>query len=380
MSHIQRYGLLLWLTLKSYMKPAYFLIFILLAPASLGLIAGLGNRANLTNDVHVAIVDQLEDADSAAMIDYFRDNHWDVLLTDHASAQQWLKYGEIDAIITIKPELKDYLAGNNRVRYVEVEQEQSSLMQLSLMMTITAYGDSEQLVREFADELADLAGKQGQDPVAIRAQYYERMAEYENGLAQDPVAFENRIDQPRQTVLVGDYSLLLLYLAVAAVSQTSLLERPIRRLLAVPGAFRADFTAIYVVHYVSGFLQILVYSLAMAGASGRPIMPASLLTLAVYLLCVMTLAFWLLLMPKDTRLFCGLFLVFLLALFGGILFPLPGNTMVKFGQYTPLGWAMAALSGLETDLPHSLIALICLVLTLTGLLAVREQGRKQSRI
>ncbi len=380
MRHIQRYGLLLWLTLKSYMKPAYFLIFILLAPASLGLIAGLGNRANLTRDVRVAIVDQLEDADSAAMIDYFRDNHWDVLLTDHASAQQWLKYGEIDAIITIKPELKDYLAGNNRVRYVEVEQEQSSLMQLSLMMTITAYGDSEQLVREFADELADLAVKQGQDPEAIRAQYYDRMAEYENGLAQDPVAFENRIDQPRQTVLVGDYSLLLLYLAVAAVSQTSLLERPIRRLLAVPGAFWADFTAIYVVHYLSGFLQILVYSLAMAGASGRPIMPASLLTLAVYLLCVMTLAFWLLLMPKDTRLFCGLFLIFLLALFGGILFPLPGNTMIKFGQFTPLGWAMAALSGLETDLPHSLIALICLVLTLTGLLAVREQGRRQSRI
>ena len=380
MSQIKRYVLLFWLTLKSVMKPSSLLIFIVRAPASLGLIAGLGNRANLTTEVRVAIVDELADEDSADMIDYFRANHWDVLLADHETAEKWLSHGAINAIIKIKPELRDFLAGDKTKRYVEVEQPPSSLIQLSLMMTITSYADAEQLIREFEDELSNLAARKGQDKDLIREQYQARMSEYKGGLVQDPVIFENRLAQTRKTVLVGDYSLLLLYLAVAAVSQTALLKRPVRRLLAVPGAFFADFSVIYLVNFLLGFMEVLVYSLSLSGPAGTPWAAANLPGLVVYLLELQALAFWLLLMPEDTRLFCGLFLTFLLALIGGVLFPLPGNAMLKYAQFTPLGWAMAALSGLGTDLPPLHVAALALLLTLLAALAVREQGRKKSRI
>lgn len=380
MKQIRRYALLFWLTLKSVIKPSNLLIFILLAPASLGIIAGLGNRANMSSEVRVAIVDELSDEDSADMIEYFRANRWDVLLADHETARQWLSHGEVNAIITIKPELRDYLAGDKRKRYVEVEQAPSSLIQLGLMMTITSYADGEQLVREFEDELSDLALRNGQDQNSIREQYQKRMAEYINGLAKNPVDFDNRITQPRQTVLVGDFSLLLLYLAVAAVSQIALLERPVRRLLAVPGAFGIDFSAIYLVNVLLGFMEALVYSLAMSAAAGIPWAAAHLLCLFIYLLELQALAFCFLLMPRDTRLFCGLFLTFLLALIGGVLFPLPGNAMLKYSQFTPLGWAMAVLSGLEVDLSPLLVAALSLLLTCLAVLAVREQGRRKSRI
>lgn len=380
MSQIKRYALLFWLTLKSFMRPSYFLIFLVLAPASLGFIAGLGNRANLSCELRVAIVDQLEDEDSAALIEYFQANHWDILLADRETAQQWLRHGEVKAVVTIKPELKAYLEGKSREPFVEVEMEEASLMQLSLMMTVAAFGDSEQLIREFENELASLAAKAGQDPEIMRAKYQERMAQYENGLAEDPIVFDNRTDQPRRSILVGDYSLLLLYLAVAAVSQISLWERPIRRLLAIPGAWTRDFLLTYAVNLLMGLSQVLVYSLMMTWAAGRPFLASSLLTLLVYLVSVQTLAFWLLLLPKDTRLFIGLLLAFLLALPGGVLFPLPGPTMLNFGQYTPMGWAMANLSGLETRLSSGLVSLVALGLTCLAAWAVQEQGRRHSQI
>ena len=55
---IERFLLLWWLKVKSLLRPAIFVSFILLAPILLGLIAGYGNRMNYSEEIQMCIRDR----------------------------------------------------------------------------------------------------------------------------------------------------------------------------------------------------------------------------------------------------------------------------------------------------------------------------------
>lgn len=348
---MKRLLLLLWLHLRSLARPGIIIVFVLLAPLLLGLVAGYGNKMNYSTEVRVAIVDLDESEESARLQTDLAARGWQLHAVDGAAAGDLLAMGSVGAVMRIGPQYDAFVQGRAASADIHFEQTDQSLMQVTIRQSVLLYAESRRTETEMRQNIRAARARAGDSVESLDADMSALIEHYRKNEGAMPIHYENRAAGPlRRTLAVADFSLEAFYLAVLAVLAVTS-QKPLRtRLLSIPGAAPLSVVLSYLVWLVLGLIQIVLFTAAMAWAMNDATLLQMISPLVAAYALILALAGWLHHLATDIALYLGLFLAFLLSLVGGVFFPLPGPMLTEVARYTPLGWIYAYQSGLA-DLP-----------------------------
>ena len=339
---IERFLLLWWLKVKSLLRPAIFVSFILLAPILLGLIAGYGNRMNYSEEIRVILVDLDQSEASADLIDQLKLRGWEVVLKDREDAARMLEMGDAGVVITVGERFSRFVDGQEEEAGIDMVMAEQSLMQVTVRQSLMLYAESQRTLGMLERNIHEYYRRNGLPTDTIEAELETLITYYRAEEGAMPIEYVNRpVQPPRRTVVVGDFTLEVLYLAVLAVIAATSQQRKAIRLLSIPYATTVDILLGFAVWLVFGFLQIVLYIGAMYLTSGDQAIFSMLFPVFTYFALVLSIASALRHLEREIGLYLGLFSTFILAVIGGVFFPLPGVFLTRVAQFTPLGWIYA---------------------------------------
>lgn len=371
---MKRYALLFWLKLKSVVRPWTIVVFILVAPLLLGVFSGYGNRMNRNIDVSIAVTDETMSEASTTFKDTLRGRGWQLIETDLATAETMLEMDDVGVTLRIGPHFDEFIRGEQNEADLHIRMNAHNLMQMTIRQSIMLYVETQRTYHQYVNNTIAIQARNGVDTTHSKQTFDELTAYYRDAEAAMPIQYVNRSDEPmRRTITVGDFSLQSLYMAVLAVIATTTLNKAEKRYIAVYGASFSDTILGYLVWLFFGAIQISVFTLAMQIISRDATVFYMLLPALTTYGLLLALATWLRHLEIDMRLYIGLFLSILLALFGGVFFPLPANILRNAAQWTPLGWFYAY----QLQAATAPMWLIWTASTLSLLLAARSLGRQK---
>ena len=186
---------------------------------------------------------------------------------------------------------------------------------------------------------------------------------------------DDEMGQALPLIQVPDVAVEVLFLSVFSLLGSLMLADAAtqRRMRSLPGGLRRDYFATLLALAVSGFAQLGL----MVGIT-RLLMPSTtrpanyLPVMTVLLVLMLAFGQLVALIPGDRRFVPASLLLFISVLAGGTLLRLPAFWVERVGQYTPHGWALAKLMGMETTFSTPLVALAALSLLV---LAYQLQSR-----
>lgn len=339
---VERITLLWWLKVKSLMRPVIFVSFILLAPLLLGLIAGYGNRMNYSEETRVIVVDLDQSEASRLLISHLRERGWDVLEAAQEDAERMLQMGDAGISITLGDRFDRFVAGQEDDADIHFQMAEQSLLQVTVRQSLMLYAESQRTLGMLERNTREFYRRNDLPTENVETELAALIAYYREAEGAMPIEYINRPEENlRRTVVVGDFTLEVLYLAVLAVIAATTEQREKKRLRAIAHATTTDSLLGYAVWLVFGFLQIVLYTGAMALTMADKRMFSMLFPLFTYFALILALASFLKHLAPEIGLYLGLFTTFMLALIGGVFFPLPGVFLTRFAQFTPMGWIYA---------------------------------------
>lgn len=339
---MKRYALLFWLKLKSVVRPWTIVTFILVAPLLLGLFSGYGNRMNRNTDVSIAVTDEAQSEASATFKNTLSARGWQLIETDLTTAETMLEMDDVGVMLRIGPQFDEFISGEQNEADLYINMNEHNLMQMTIRQSVMMYVETQRTYHQYVNNAMAIQARNGVDTTNTKQEFDELTSDYRESEAAMPIHYVNRSTEPlRRTITVGDFSLQSLYMAVLAVIATTTLSKPQKRLIAVYSASFTDTILGYLVWLFLGAIQISVFTLAMERISGDATVFRMLLPAVTAFGLLLALATWLRHLEVDMRLYFGLFISFLFALFGGVFFPLPAKILQNVAQWTPLGWFYA---------------------------------------
>lgn len=344
---MKRLLMLLWLHVKSLTHPLTLIVFVILAPLTLGLVSGYGNKMNYDTDVQVAVVDRSQSPESADLIDAMDARGWRLHIVSDDDADRLLKMGDVASVMRIGEAFSAFINGNATEADIELNQTEHSLLQSSIRQSVMLFAESRRSVSLIEQNVRQYHQRQNLPSDHISDEMARLIEHYRANEAALPIHYVNRPDRPlRKTIVVGDFSLEVLYLTVLAVIGATAEKNGRKRLLSLPHGLTVHLVTGYVAWLLPGLIQIVLFTAAMAFAMSQAALFFMVFPLFTYFALMLALAFWLKHLNPEIGLYLGLLFSFVLALLGGVFFPLPGQLLMNVAQYTPAGWIYAYQLGL----------------------------------
>lgn len=367
-----------WIKLKMLARRPLLLVFCLLVPLLLSLLAGSTVQRNSMAHIQAAYLDMADNESShklRSMLDSSRLG-WHPI--EEGAISRALALGQLDGVVIIPAQYGDltgtglvddaftceFLPGRNTTAGHLVRE---NFLISNLALAVEAKLQKDLLTSEGARglTLADIDR-------LLTASAEEARRE---GAVLKLVIREGDMAETLPLVQVPDIAIDILFLSVFSLVASLMLADAgtQRRLRSLPGGFRRDYLATLLSLTLAACLQVFL----MAGIS-KLLMPRAsrpsnyIPVMAVLLLFMLAMGQLVALIPGDRRFVPASLLLFASVLTGGSLIQLPAVWMDKIGQYTPHGWALAHMSGMSVSLSVPAAAGLALVLLILAYLAQKH--------
>lgn len=367
-----------WIKLKMLARRPLLLVFCLLVPILLSLLAGATVQRNSMAHIQAAYLDMADNESShklRSMLDSSRLG-WHPI--EEGAISRALALGQLDGVVIIPAQYGDltgtglvddaftceFLPGRNTTAGHLVRE---NFLISNLALAVEAKLQKDLLTSEGARglTLADMDR-------LLTASADEARRE---GAVLKLVIREGDMAETLPLVQVPDVAIDILFLSVFSLVASLMLADAStqRRLRSLPGGFRRDYLATLLSLTLAASLQVFL----MAGIS-KLLMPQAsrpsnyIPVMAVLLLFMLAMGQLVALIPGDRRFVPASLLLFASVLTGGSLIQLPAVWMDKIGQYTPHGWALAHMSGMSVALSVPVAAGLALVLLILAYLAQKH--------
>lgn len=367
-----------WIKLKMLARRPLLLVFCLLVPILLSLLAGATVQRNSMAHIQAAYLDMADNESShklRSMLDSSRLG-WHPI--EEGAISRALALGQLDGVVIIPAQYGDltgtglvddaftceFLPGRNTTAGHLVRE---NFLISNLALAVEAKLQKDLLTSEGARglTLADMDR-------LLTASADEARRE---GAVLKLVIREGDMAETLPLVQVPDVAIDILFLSVFSLVASLMLADAStqRRLRSLPGGFRRDYLATLLSLTLAASLQVFL----MAGIS-KLLMPQAsrpsnyIPVMAVLLLFMLAMGQLVALIPGDRRFVPASLLLFASVLTGGSLIQLPAVWMDKVGQYTPHGWALAHMSGMSVALSVPVAAGLALVLLILAYLAQKH--------
>jgi hypothetical protein len=336
------YGLLFALTFRANFRLASVIVLLLIVPIVLGLTAGEGNRLNYSNELVLAVADEDDTEESRELIDSLVTRGWVLHPMTVEEAEPVVERGDAAGLLRIGAGFSDYINGGDKDTAVTFETSEDSLIQSTvrqtLVLRIETMRSNRLLKLRSAAEHLDIAGE---IQPGHESRFDADVELYARTQAALPLTYVGRTtERVRHTIVVSDLSLLVLYLTALAVILWVKMKQPAieSRLKSIPGAKRANFILTYAAYLLAGALVIFVFLVTMRLSMGDSVSVLEFLRIVTFYGLLLVMTSYLRYLDAEIGLYLGLMAVFLLALGGGAIIPLPSRIFTNIAQYTPHGW------------------------------------------
>lgn len=349
---------LIRLKLSVMVRRPLLIVFCLVMPVLLSLLAGSTLARNDLSTIQGAYVDHADNESSAELIELLRSSglHWTEIPEEES--QRAIATGIADGIVIIPAHYGDrqaadgdlektfiatYLPGKNAIA--------SDLVLENLRVAALA------LTREaiLVDDLLEMADSTSFSHRAMYARLRKSADEARaEGASLKLDIYNVPENQKARIVQIPDFAVEILFLSIFSLLASLMMADPAtqRRLRTIVGGPLRDYISSVSALAIAGLIQLALMAgltqLIIPGVSRPdnywPVM-------GVFLLLMLAFGQLVSLMPSEQRFVPASLLLFLFALIGGTFIKLPSLFVERIGQYTPHGWAFARLSGMATTFP-----------------------------
>lgn len=367
-----------WIKLKMLARRPLLLIFCILVPILLSLLAGATVQRNNMAHIQAAYLDKADNESShklRSMLDASRLG-WHPIT--EGEINRALALGQLDGVVIIPSDYGDlsradlvddifactFLAGRNTTA--------AHLVRENFLISNLALAVEAKLQKD----LMTLEGAQGLNLADMDRLLTEttRLARQEGAVLKLDIR-EGNMAEVLPLVQVPDVAIDILFLSVFSLVTSLMLADAgtQRRLRSLPAGFRRDYLATLLALFTAASLQVFL----MAGLS-QLLMPGTsrpsnyLPVMTVLLLLMLAMGQLVALIPGDRRFVPASLLLFVFVLAGGSLIQLPAVWIDKVGQFTPHGWALAQMNGMTVTLSLPLGGALALALLYLAYLAQKH--------
>lgn len=360
--------LLTGLKLKLIARRPTVLAFCVILPLLLSLLAGATVVRNDLSNLQPGYVDLADNDESHRLISMFESSElgWRVVREDEIARA--LELGTLDGVLVIPehfgmPEststideryAAEFIHGKNELAG-DLIRENYSIAVLALAMNAKLLKDLSGLEGAKTLSTQEIERRLTTKALEARAEGADLRLEIRDDKMGDSLPLIQVPDVAVEVLFLSIFSLLTSLMLADASTE--------RRMRSLPGGFRRDYLSTLLALALTGILQLAL----MVGGT-RLFMPETtrpenyVPVMAVLLLLMLAFGQLVALIPGDRRFVPASLLLFISILTGGSFIQLPAFWMHKVGQFTPHGWALAHLQGMEVRWSVPLVGLLALML------------------
>ncbi|HNZ62839.1 MAG TPA: hypothetical protein PKH23_00705 [Bacillota bacterium] len=369
------------LKLRTMVRRPVLLVFCLISPVLMSMLAGSTLERNDLSVVRGAYVDLAENEASGDLIRLLASSRlrWKALTEEEASRA--VATGTVDGVVVIPPLYGEmtapesdrenpfaavFLPGKNAIA--------SDLVSESFKICALTLSREAILI----DDLMALPGGASVSREAMRAGLRESSEVVRERGARLKLDIHGLPSETRTEIVpIPDFAVEILFLSIFSLLSSLMLSDAAtqQRMRSIRGGFARDYLSSLLAMTIAGAIQLALMAgltrLLIPGIS-RP--PVYWPVMAVFFLLMLAFGQLVSLIHSEQRFVPGSLILFISALLGGTFIKLPSAAVEKVGQYTPHGWAFASMSGMETTLPTAAAAAIA-----AGLLVLAYFLQNRSR-
>ncbi len=340
----------------------FLIMFCLIMPVLMSLLAGSTLVRNDLSAVHGAYVDHAGNEFSTELIELLESSglHWSEITEEES--ERAIATGSVDGVVLISAHYGDsnaadqadgevfatYLPGRNAIA--------SDLVIESFLISTLA------LTREavLVDDLIGLADDSSISRDEMRFRLRQSADEARAAGASLKLDIYNlSADQRAPIVQIPEFAVEILFLSIFSLLASLMIADPAtqQRLRSIDGGLLRDYLSSLIALAVAGIIQLsLMAGLTQLIIPGIRRPDSYWPVMAIFLLLMLAFGQLVALIPSGQRFVPASLLLFLSALIGGTFIRLPSVIIEHIGQYTPHGWAFAHLSGMSTGIPAGIAA------------------------
>ncbi|NLA71073.1 MAG: ABC transporter permease [Clostridiaceae bacterium] len=371
-------AVLVGLKLRLLSRRPLMLVFCLIIPVLLSLLAGATVKRNDLSNIQGAYVDLAENAESRKLTELFEHSQLGWIPIQEDEINRAIELGQLDGVVIIPSRFGDksaavhiddvytceFISGKNQLA--------GDLIRENYLISVLALATDAKMQKD----LLSLEGAKSVSDEEMNRRFSKSADQARSeGAILRLVIRDDEMGQALPLIQVPDVAVEVLFLSVFSLLGSLMLADAAtqRRMRSLPGGLRRDYFATLLALAVSGFAQLGL----MVGIT-RLLMPSTtrpanyLPVMTVLLVLMLAFGQLVALIPGDRRFVPASLLLFISVLAGGTLLRLPAFWVERVGQYTPHGWALAKLMGMETTFSTPLVALAALSLLV---LAYQLQSR-----
>lgn len=362
-----------------YRRPG-LLVSCLVIPLLLSLLAGAAVVRNDLGEIKAAYVDLANNQESARLAGMLEASKLGWQRVGAQEVDRAIELGHLDGVVVIPPYFGDrgaaihlddvyvcgYIPGKDGLA--------SELIRNNYQVTALAMST----VAKLEKDLFSLPGAAGITGSGMSELLEVKTEEARREGANLTILFHNlERGDSLPVIQLPDTAIEILFLSIFSLMSSLMLAdaATLRRMQSLPNGFRKDYLSTLMALTVSGVIQLAfmvgLTLLLMPGTSR----PSNYVPVMVVLLLLM-LAFGqiMALIPGDRRFVPASLLLFVSIFAGGTLVRPPTLWMQYLGQYTPHGWALANLLGLQTTVGFTGASAAGLLLLIFAYLAQRRSS------
>ncbi len=367
------------LKLKLLLRRPLIMVFCVIIPILLSLLAGATVSKNNWSHVKAAYVDLARNGASEKLIRMFEESGFDWEERELATISRALELSQLDGVIIIPETFGDLEAATTiddayTCKFVPGKNELAAdTVHENFVVSVIALALETKLSRD----LLKMEGASSLSAEDLSRQLEEKTAEARaEGAILKLTVHDDGMETELPLIQVPDVAIEILFLSIFLLLSSLMLADAAtqRRLRSVPGGFRRDYIASLVSLVLAGVLQLGIMLGVLRLLMPETTRPANYFpVMAILLLFMLAFGQFAALIPGDRRFVPASLLLFISVLAGGTFLRLPSSWMEKIGQFTVHGWALANLAGMKTHLSVAVAAVLA-----AGLIVIAYHLQKHS--
>ena len=356
------------LKLKLLLRRPLILVFCLIIPILLSLLAGSTVSKNEWSNVKWAYVDLARNSESEKLIRMFGESYFDWEEIELATISRALELSQLDGVIIIPETFGDTEAARTIddayiCEFVPGKNELAAdMVHENFVVSVIALA----METKLSQDLLKMEGASSLSGEEVRRQLEEKSAEARaEGAVLKLIVHDEGMGAALPLIQVPDVAVEILFLSIFLLLSSLLLADAAtqRRLRSLPGGIRRDYIAGLVSLALAGILQLTIMLGVLSLLMPETTRPGNYFpVMSILLLFMLAFGQLVALIPSDRRFVPASLLLFISVLAGGTFLRLPSSWMEKIGQFTVHGWALANLSDMKTHLSLPAAAVLAVVL------------------
>ncbi|NMA18771.1 MAG: ABC transporter permease [Clostridiaceae bacterium] len=361
------------------------LLFCLVTPVLLSLLAGSTIKTNDFSRVKGAYADCANNEASAQLIDVMVSEILDWVEVDEREGRRMMMRDEIDGLVIIPEEYGEMKEGETSrenaltcdfipgSRSFAADMVREHFMLASLVISI-----KDALVEDLISQEAAIHSQTDYQTMMRRLEK-STIEERKAGRDVRVEMHDYPKEQSMRLVQVPDLAIDVMFLSIFALlgRMMTTSRATTVRMAALPGGFRRDYIASIITLFIAGLIELFL----LAGITGLLMSEAKrppdyfLVMIAMYVL-LLALGQFFASFGRGDRFVPASLLLFCSMMAGGSFIRLPSFWIRYVGQYTPQGWALAQLEGFNTLFSLPLILIFSAVFFVLAFFIQRRRARE----